>query len=105
MRSRIRITWSQQLGWHIDLPTYVLVPGSFLPLIAGLIHADGVDPSADPQDPQLASLSAECEHPDNYAAGAGSEIDARLIGKIYRGHPRFGSPRWTAPQSANADDK
>lgn len=52
-------------AWRVNLPNYVMVPGSVLPIIKNKIGPDGILPSADPLDPDLLRATVEVAVPDD----------------------------------------
>jgi len=97
MRARVRLQHSADAGWHIDLPTYTMIPDSFLPLIPGKIHKNGVTATTNPADPALNAMTVEVECPDNYAHPVTGKIDNPRIRAIYNGNPKWDRPDYIPP--------
>lgn len=86
MRVRVRVVYSERLGWHVALPTYTMVPHSWKPVIPNKSHQDGVLPQTDPADPALRDLTCEVEVPDSYVDPETGKLDEKSIRKLYKGH-------------------
>lgn len=82
-------------AWTVDLPQYSMLPGSFLPLIPSVVHANGVYPDVYPNDPRLSELTCEVVVPDRLCNPTSGRVDVAAIHKLYRGQPRFGDTDWT----------
>lgn len=50
--------------WRVELPSYEMIAGTFAPIKAGLIHADGIEPGADPADVLALGPTVDVELPD-----------------------------------------
>jgi len=87
MRLRVRVNYSELLGWHVDLPTYQMVAGSFKPVVFRKVHADGVLPGVDPRDPDLASLTCLVEVRDSYLDPDTGKLSEPAVRRIHKGHP------------------
>ncbi len=82
-------------AYRVKLPTYRMIPGSFLPLIPGVVHRDGVEPPNDtppgwngnPNDPRLSGLSVLVDVPDEYEIQRGFAHMKERIRSIYKGNP------------------
>lgn len=92
MRVRVKVKWDDD-SWRVDLPIYTMVPGTFRPLIPGLVHFDGAFPDADPADPRLRGLTCEVEVPDRLIDASTGRPDHARIRQLYRGHPRWDDER------------
>jgi len=98
MRKRVKLRFSVELNWHVDLPTYTMVRGSLRPMIPNKTHADGVIVGVDPADPALSGLTVEVECPDDYADPTTGKIDRDRVQRKYRGNPKWDRPDWTPPE-------
>lgn len=87
MRRRVKLIYSAERGWHSDLPTYTMIPGSVLPVIPRVTTPDGVLAGVNPTDPRLATLTVDIDVPDALINQATGEIDIALIREVYRGNP------------------
>jgi hypothetical protein len=97
MRRRAKITRDATGSWRVDLPTYVMVPGTWRPIIPAKTTADGVLPATDPADPALNALTVEIECPDDYVDPSTGKIDRDRIRAKYKGNPKWDRPDWTPP--------
>lgn len=88
MRIRVKVSLYNE-AWSVDLPTYQMVNGSFLPIIEGLIDEEGVLTEADPHDRRLKGLTCLVDVPDAYANGDGTAVDMDKLREIHRGHKRW----------------
>lgn len=61
---RVPLDYSPGSGFFVKLPTYLMVPGSFAPVIPGVIGPDGVVAGVDPAAVLSIGVSVECEVPD-----------------------------------------
>jgi len=75
-------------GWHVHLPAYAMVAGSFQPIIAGKVHADGVFPNAVLTPAEEAQLTVEVEVPADECTAEG-KLDKAKIRAKYRGQPKW----------------
>lgn len=89
MRKRVRLHFTQDRGWHVDLPTFRIIDGSFLPVTKDIITSDGIPPKANPNDVAGLLPTVEVDIPDEYIADDGSGIDFAKIRAIHKGHPRW----------------
>jgi hypothetical protein len=114
MRIRAKLLFDPDRGWHVDLPTYAMIPNTWLPKIAGgvpipahtntqtgapvpagvadLCDGNGIHHRAAPNDARLANLSCEVEVPDNYIDPDTGAIDPNRIRQIHKTHPRWADP-------------
>lgn len=63
MEIRVPIVKGER-GWTVALPTYVMIPGSWEPVIEDRIHPDGVHSGVDLTDDELAALTVLVRVPD-----------------------------------------
>ncbi len=97
MRRRAPITFTKELGWHVDLPTYIIVPESFLPITKNKIHADSIDPDFTGDDLARLKPTVEIEIPDDWPIKADGQLDAEKMRAMYRDHPRFRLKSYVPP--------
>jgi len=95
-RVRVRVRWNGT-AYSVALPEYIMVPDSFLPLIPGLVTLNGVDISADPNDPRLNGLSCLCEVPDRICDSLTHLPDTARICSFYKGNPKWDRPDLELP--------
>ena len=100
MRKRLYIQWSETLGYHVPLPTYVMVPGSFRSNNAALITPHGVTKDADPQRVIAAQTSVECEIPDQYCDPHTRRLEMHRVADAHRNLSQWAN----APSPAVEDD-
>ena len=74
----------------VDLPSYVMVPGSWRPLVPGKVSPDGVAPGVNFDDPELEGLTCEVIVDDIYMTDGAVDVDK--LRDIHRGHPRWDDP-------------
>lgn len=89
----MRVVFDQGV-WRVVVPNYVMVSGTFLPVIPGKTHKDGVLPTTDPADPALAALTVEVEAPED-------EVDE--TGKIILDVVAQRYPTWVARHGGGLD--
>lgn len=95
MRKRVKLQHDAVRGWHVDLPTYAMIPGSCLPITATLIDKDGVLRGADVASVLALNPTVEVHCPDEYQGKQAGTLDAERIRKLYEGHPEYGKPSYT----------
>lgn len=94
MRKRVRVIWTEQLGWCVDLPTYSMVPDTFEPTQKGIVDANGIHHKIKPDDDRVKDVTVEVEVPDEYCHPETGELHAPAIKRMYRGNPLWaGSKR------------
>ncbi len=99
MRKRAPATYNAKTDtWHVDLPTYSIIPGTWQPITPDLIGDNGVHPTASPAKVLAKHPTVEVEIPDEWPLTADGQIDAERLRIMYRGHPRFGSDDFTPPK-------
>jgi len=76
-------------GYFVDLPTYVMLPGTHQP-IGALIHADGVFPTANPAAVMALQPSVMVAVPDADTHPLTGKPSMALIRSRYSNHTRFG---------------
>lgn len=97
MRRRLRLSYSTARGFYVDMPTYAMVPGTFLPVVAGVIDKDGPASGGDPTAIMGHNPSVEVILPDDVLLTVGGMIDAASIRHRYSSHHRFGLAAWNPP--------
>lgn len=85
MRRRVAVLFEAGRGWFVNLPTYSMVPHSFLPAIAGKVDVDGVLAGAALTDDELAQLSCEVDIPDSFIDEADGLISRKKLATMYEG--------------------
>ena len=98
MRRRFPLAYSAALAWHVDLPTYNIVAGSFLPIRAALTHADGIQPGATVAAVLATNPTVMCDIPDEYAGDDEGNVDVANLRRLYKGNARFDRPDYTPPK-------
>ena len=94
MRLRLKVKKIDGV-WAVDLPTYSMVPGTFLPVVPGKVTQNGVLPSVSGNDPSVRMLSSEVEVPDEIVDMDTGEIDIGAIQRKYAGQRRWDDPSRT----------
>lgn len=87
MRKRVPIRWNATLGYHVDLPTYTMVPKSWLGMKHGNVTVDGVNAKAKNHAELAPLLTVEVDIPDEYCNPDTGAIEAARIRKHHRGNP------------------
>jgi len=98
MRKRLPLSHDADRSWHVDLPTYSMIPGTCLPITLGLIDKNGILALADTAAALALNPSVECDIPDDTPMTDPATIDAAKMRERYREHPRFKRPDWTPPK-------
>lgn len=89
MRKRVPLVYSAALGWHVDLPTYEMVPGSVQPFHrAGLIERGEVLPAAPVAGVLGLMPTVVVLLPDDWPMRADGQLDAPGLRAMYRGSRR-----------------
>lgn len=83
--------------YFVNLPAYSMVNGSFDPVVIGLIHADGIDPKADPAAIMALNPTVLCEVPASDLHPLTGKPSATIIGLRYREHAVFGDAKTYVP--------
>lgn len=90
MRKRVKLKYDAVRGYYVDLPTKRIIDGSFQPVTANLLHADGAYPNAAPAAVLALNPTVEVYLPDDDCrcdgAGVPVDIDVKKI------HARY--PEW-----------
>lgn len=71
-------------GVQVAAPTYVMVAGSFKPLTAGVIHADGVHNGVPLGHPALAGATVDVDVPDEDCTNG--QLDPKKLKDNYPNH-------------------
>jgi len=120
MRRRFLITYSPGLGYHVDLPRFQMIPGTWRPIIAGGVNipagthpgtgaptppsvadvcdGNGIHHLVQPSDPRIAQITVECEIPDTYYGDDVGDIDLDNLRRIYAAHPRYDRADYLPPR-------
>ena len=72
-------------SYHVDLPTYQMVPGTCQPIKPGLLTADGPAPAAAVADVLALGPTVAAEVPDVFLAGPSRQFDALHLRTSYPG--------------------
>jgi len=81
-------------AYHVHLPTYMMVPGSWLPIIPGRVDKDGVlsmQPDGKPvvlTPAEHAQITCEVDVPEDIVDAQG-RLDKAKIRAKYKGQPRW----------------
>lgn len=97
MLKRVSITWDAQRGYHVALPTYFMIAGTWLPLQPGLLHSDGAFPNAEPADVLALNPTVIVSLPEDECIDDARQIDKLAIAQKYAGHPLYDSADYVPP--------
>jgi hypothetical protein len=99
MRKRAPLHYDKTTGaWTVDLPTFAMIPGTFLPIIKDKIDANGILLAFTEEDQARYHPTVEVEIPDHWPKNDTGELDHKKLRAMYTEHPRFGSKGWTPPK-------
>jgi hypothetical protein len=98
MRKRVQLAHDDARGWHANLPHYSMVAGTFQPIVAGLIHADGVAPDAKPADAIKHKVSCVVDIPHTVDLDPKGEIDAAKMRRRYPRDSMYGDIAYVPPR-------
>lgn len=97
MLKRIPLILDGNGRWRVDMPTYRMVTGSFQPVTANIIGADGVLAGADTAQAQALNPSVDVELPADTPLNPNGTFDADKLRAMYAKHPRYGQDTWIPP--------
>lgn len=97
MLKRFAVSWDAERGFHIELPSYRMVTGTWAPVTNGLIHADGVVPGAKVAAVMALNPSVEVELPGDTPTTKAGELDAVAMRVMYADHPKYGHRNFAPP--------
>lgn len=97
MLKRLALSYSDTLGFHVDMPSYSLVPGSYLPLVADIIGPHGPLSGQDAALIKSHAPSVVVALPDHTPTDLLGHIDGAAIRRRYSAHSHFGSDSWSPP--------
>lgn len=98
MLKRVALDFSSTRGYHVRLPTYTMMPGTFLPIIKGVIHADGAYPNAEPKDVLAVTPTVIVSIPDAYTLDSDGQLDKLAIIRTHEGHAIYGRYDYAPPR-------
>ncbi len=90
-RIRVKVTWDGQ-SWKVNLPEYIMVPGSWQPRVPDMIHADGVDPRDTTQKALTFNPTCEVLVPVRITDLETGRPSKEKIRQLYRGQPLWDRP-------------
>lgn len=93
MRKQLRVIHSADRGWHIDLPTYQMIAGTFACDHPDICTPDGINLDIAPDDPRTATLTVIADIPDEYISGRTNDIHPPTIARLHAGHPIWGDAK------------
>lgn len=76
--------------YKVDLPNYVMVPGSWLPVVAGVTSRDGVLAGVRPDNPALRGLTCLVNIPDDDCDPESGQVSMLRLAGRYAGQPKWG---------------
>jgi len=94
IRVKVQAPDADNDSWHVHLPTYMMVPESWQPIIAGRVDNDGVLAKMPDGKPvvltpaEKAQLTCEVLVPDGECDDKG-QLDKAKIRQKYKGQPRW----------------
>jgi len=97
LKKRLPLAHSTLTGYYVDVPSYRMLPDTWLPITPGLIYKDGAFAGAAPAAVLALSPSVVCELPAETPLDDLGKIDQRPLQKMYATHPRFGKPDYVPP--------
>ncbi|HYS76895.1 MAG TPA: hypothetical protein VEM38_12450 [Burkholderiales bacterium] len=74
-----------------------MIAGTFLPIVQGLIDADGLSALFSDEDRARLNPTVQIEIPDDWPIKADGQLDAEGLRARYRDHPRFGIKSYVPP--------
>lgn len=102
MRKTLPLAHNDRFGWHVDMPTYAMVAGTFGPAVANVIHPHGIPHGTVPAEVLKHAPYVTVELPEDTPLDLFGNVDAAAMRHRYRGHPRFGSDTWHPPKEVKA---
>ena len=98
MLKRFLLSWSEERGYYVDLPTYSVVQGTHAPTVEGLSHIDGIVPTAKPDDVLRKKVSVLVQITSEVRLDGSGQIVPEDIRARYKQHPYYGSNDYTPPK-------
>lgn len=98
MLKRFHLDNNETVGWHVDLPTYRMVAGSFLPLVTDVIGPHGIAHGNANDILSKHTPSVMVELPEDTPVLATGDLDVDGLRRRYRGHGRYGQTSWMPPK-------
>jgi len=98
MRKRFPLDYTPEKGFHVDLPHYSMVPGTWLPIVNGLIHADGCTPDCDPADAIAHQVSCLVDIPHDVILDGHQQIDTAKMRRRYPTDSQYGDKTYRPPR-------
>jgi hypothetical protein len=83
---RVRVTWNGE-AWIVNLPHYIMVPGTWEPVAKRLIHPNGVDPAASLDKVLALEPTVEVLVPERLVDPATGKASKQRVRDVYRGQP------------------
>ncbi len=90
-RLRVKLQWTGA-SWTVDLPDYMLVTGSCLPIIPDVIGPDGPLADAETVYRSCDVVTVQVDVPDRICDPETGDISIPRIQALYRGQPRWDTP-------------
>lgn len=97
MLKRVPLIYDPPRGYCVNLPTYTILAGTFLPVQKGLIHRDGPFPNAEPADVLALKPTVIVSTPMEDCLLDDGQLCRMSIAKKYRGHPLFDTADYQPP--------
>ena len=97
MLKRAPITFTDERGYHVALPTYFMIAGTWLPLQPGLIHRNGPYPNAEPKDVLALNPTVIISAPVEDCLADDGQVCPIKIAAKYRGNDLYDSSDYKPP--------
>lgn len=97
MLKRTPITYTETRGYHVALPTYQIIGGTFLPIKKGVLHKDGPYPNAEPADVMALKPTVIVMAPLEDCLTEVGQVCPVKISTKYQGHPIYDSADYQPP--------
>lgn len=97
MHKRVPLMYDAQRGYCVNLPTYQIVSGTFLPIKKGVLHADGAYPNAEPKDVLALNPTVIVMAPIEDCLTEERQVCPVKISEKYSGHPLYDSSDYVPP--------
>lgn len=97
MHKRVLLSWSVTKGYHVDLPTYMMINETHRPVTPGMIDPNGVHDSADSEDVMAIKASVLVQLPDDTPLLDDGQVNARKLRAMYSGNNYYSSRNYNPP--------
>lgn len=97
MLKRVPITFTDDRGYHVNLPTYFMIAGTFLPIEKDLIHRDGAYPNAEPADVMALKPTVIVSAPLEDCLTPEGQVCPVKLAEKYRGNDLYDHSAYVPP--------